>query len=161
MRGRRAAGHVSGNALLSGRATRLRLPPGECPLGNLLWLVQHEVYHLFGVQHRDFPAAVMHVTPMSVPAMRERHAALFARYGDVVREAEPVAKVATVISLDDRRAAKAASLRDRIERWESKKRRAERALAKLRKQARYYDRIAASKGPVGGQTPSTSNGDRS
>lgn len=141
-------GGVSGWAAYSGVRCRLRIAREEVALDELIWLVRHEVYHLFDVRHERMPDAVNHRSNGAFAAVRELYPELFERYGDVVRE-EPK-KEKPKPTIDEKRSAKLSSIEKRIESWEAKARRAENALKKLRKQKRYYEgQLAlAAKGPT-------------
>lgn len=127
----------SGLASLGGGWCRIRVPKGSVHLARLAWLVQHEIYHLFGVRHRDMPHAVNHWSSAGIAAAREHYSHLIDRYGDVVHETPEPAK--TVVTAEQKQASRLASIEERIARWESKARRAENALKKLRRQKRYYE----------------------
>lgn len=62
-----------------------------------------------------------------------------------LRDDEPEAVAAP--DLDDKRRAKLARLHERAEKWERKQQRAERALAKIAKQIRYYEKALAAPKP--------------
>lgn len=134
----------SGRASLGGLRCRIRIPRDSVPLASLAWLMQHEVYHLFGVTHRDMPPAINHWSDAGIAAARETYATLIERYGEIVHEvAAPEPRRPTIT---EKRAAKLASIEARITRWESKAKRAENALKKLRKQRRYYASRLGSQG---------------
>lgn len=130
-------GGCSGRASLGGGWCRIRVARNEVVLAELCWLVQHEVYHLFGVRHQAMPNAVNHWSSAGTAAAREHYSDLIDRYGEVVREVPKPAKV--VPTTEQKRVAKLASIEERIARWQSKAKRAETALKKLRKQKRYYE----------------------
>lgn len=130
-------GGCSGRASLGGGWCRIRIARDEVKLAELAWLIQHEVYHLFGVKHQDMPHAVNHWSASGTAAAADHYADVITRYGEVVREEPKPAKV--VVSTDEKRVAKLTSIVERIGRWEAKQRRAEKALQKLQRQRRYYE----------------------
>lgn len=132
-------GGCSGWASLGGGRCRIRIAKDEVRLAKLCWLVQHEAYHLFGVQHRDMPDAINNWSAAATAAAADHYRDVIANYGEIVREVAEVepAKLTT----DDKRAKKLESVRASIERWEAKERRATNALKKLRKKERYYAAI--------------------
>lgn len=116
----------------------------------VLWLIQHEVWHLFGIRHPQMPDAVNRETPAARESIRDRFASLIAELGEtmpLVADPEPKA----VEPSDERAVRKIAALAEREKRWTTKLRRAQTALAKLRKSRTYYERQiekAASDGKV-------------
>lgn len=133
-------GGSSGYAMLSG--SRLRLTLSTDSTASFLWLVRHEAWHLFGVGHEDFPNAVMHETPSSREAIREQYAAQIARYGETL-PAKPARVAPPPPSAEERAASKLARIEEREKAWTTKLRRAQTALAKLKKSRRYYEKLAA------------------
>lgn len=125
----------SGHAYLSGRAMRLTIPNGD--LAGFVWLVRHEVWHLFGVRHPDFPDAVMRATTPALDAVR-------ALYGIADGATLPVAPEKPAPTLEERASAKLEALAAREARWSSKLRRAQNALAKIKKSRGYYERQLAT-----------------
>lgn len=130
-------GGCSGRASLGGGWCRIRVARGEVSLAELIWLVRHEVYHLFGVRHGDMPNAVNHWSASGTAAVAEKHAHLVKRYGEIVKE-EPAPEKRRV-STEEKRVTKLSGIEERIVKWESKRKRAETALKKLQKQRRYYE----------------------
>jgi len=141
-------GGCSGWASLSGGSMRLRIQRDSVSTVELIWLIRHEVYHLFGVDHAGMPDAVNNRSTAAFNTIRERFAEQIARYGDSVSEVPVPAK--TKPSTEDKRIAKLASIEARLARWVSKQRRAENAIKKLTRQKSYYLDVvekAAAKGP--------------
>jgi hypothetical protein len=140
---------ASGRASLGGGRCRLRLPREEVQLVEVLWLVRHEVMHLFGVEHRDMPHSVMHRTETGYGYVREAFPHLFTRYGEVLRW-EPLKAPKAKPTSEDLATQKIVAITDRLTRWDSKRRRAENAIKKLERQRRYYEgKLAiAAKGPT-------------
>jgi len=133
--------HSSGHAYLSGRAMRLTIPDGD--LVGFVWLVRHEVWHLFGLRHPDFPDSVMHATPSALDAVR----ALY----DIPEGANlPVPAKKPASTLEDRAGAKLKALAAREARWLTKLRRAQNALAKIKKSKSYYERQLATAAKANG-----------
>lgn len=130
-------GGCSGRASLGGGWCRIRIARNEVSLAQLIWLIRHEVYHLFGVHHAAMPNAVNRWSDRGTAAAGEMHAHLLARYGEVVKE-EPL-PTKRPVSVEERRVTKLTSIEARIVKWESKRKRAETALKKLQKQRRYYE----------------------
>jgi hypothetical protein len=127
----------SGRASLGGGWCRIRIPRNSVNLNELIWLIRHEVYHLFAVRHQDMPNAVNNRGNYGY--VEETFSELFTRYGMEVLEAPVVGK--KVVSTDEKRAVKLASIETRIAAWESKQKRAENALKKLRQKVRYYQTV--------------------
>lgn len=141
-------GGTSGWAAFSGARAKIRVQREEVSVVELIWLVRHEVYHLFDVRHEQMPDAVNHRSNAAFNTIYERFGGLIERLGldAVLTEAPKVQKPKP--STDEKRVTKLASINERIERWEWKARRAENALKKLRKQRRYYEGALAAKGPT-------------
>ncbi len=134
-------GGCSGNASLGGGRMRLRVQRGNVETVELIWLVRHEVYHLFGVEHGNMPHSVNHRSDGASVAIGERFSELVTRLGPVLTEVAEVKK--PKLGTDAKRSAKLTSIEARIKSWESKARRAENALKKLRKQRVYYETALA------------------
>jgi len=121
----------TGRAAYSGRRLRMTLHGGD--LVSLLWLARHETWHLFGVRHEHFPDSVMRETASSRVAV----ALLFGvTEGATLPRTPPEPK--SVPSVEDRASAKLLRLTEREKAWRTKLKRAETALAKIRKSKRYY-----------------------
>lgn len=136
--------HVTGRAAYSGM--RLRITIGDASLESFLWIARHEVWHLFGVRHEHFPDAVMHASRGAYAAVRDVY--------DIAEDATlPLAsppEPKPVPSAEDRASAKLLRLTEREKAWTTKLKRAETALAKIRKSKRYYEKqiaVAAGKTP--------------
>lgn len=128
----------SGRAAYSGRRLRLTLHGGD--LVSLLWLARHEVWHLFGARHEHFPDSLMRETASSRVAV----ALLF---GVTEGATLPPTEPKPVPSVEDRASAKLMRLTEREKAWRTKLKRAETALAKIRRSKRYYEKqiaVAAS-----------------
>lgn len=138
---------TSGRAWVDGHKMRLSIPGGD-PV-SFVWLVRHEVWHLFGVQsHRLFPDAVMRESPSSLQAVKELFASDIAKVADA-NGLLPLKEVAPhpVMSADEkqqrrdnRKVAKVAALLERQARWEAKLKRAKKALATIQTSLRYYEK---------------------
>ena len=124
------SGAVSGYCSYNGGPMRLRLPRGGVGVDRVAWLAYHEFHHCFGYRHGSFTDA----NPADVAAIVGGLS-----YRDVL-PVRPEKKMAPV----DLRAKRHAQVVARIETWEAKLRRAERALRKLRAQRRYYERAQAA-----------------
>lgn len=133
----------TGRASYSG--SKLRMTIGGPDLALAVWLMRHEVWHLFGVHHRDFPAAIMREDGGALAAVREV-------YGIAPGATLPLATAPTKAAptAEQREAAALADIAEKRKRWTTKLRRAQTALAKLRTRERYYERVAAKRG---GRTP--------
>ena len=123
----------SGRAALNGAYLRLTL--GRWDTRSILWILQHEVWHLFGVRHVNMPAPVRYVTAGGLRGVEDRYAKLLAAIGpEVPPRREPKRKP---------KASRLERIVDAEKRWTTKLRRAQTALAKLRRQRRYHERRAA------------------
>jgi len=132
--GRRA--HVSGCAYVGGRWAELRLPSGEVALDHLAAVWIHELWHIAGSNHGGFPESVMrcHTAPF---------AWVIEKFGATLTEKAPKLKPARDLVAERR-----VRLETRLTGWESRLKRAEKAVSKLNRQLRYYDRcekLAAGK----------------
>lgn len=132
-----------GCASYSGYTMMLTLPGGGARVDELVALVQHELWHNYGIRHGDYPSTVRSCDTRTPFVQR-----CLARLGFERIEEKPVG--GPRLTTDERRAAKLASIEDRIKRWESKRKRAENALRKLRKQRTYYEKALASAASSGG-----------
>lgn len=132
----------SGRARLSG--TKLRMTLVGSSTAAFLWLARHEVWHLFGLGHEHFPGAIMHETAVARVAVCE----IFG-----VTETDTIALVAPKPAKSaPGPEEKLAALEERAKRWNSKLKRAQTALGKLKRQQRYYERQieqAAKRSPKG------------
>jgi hypothetical protein len=135
---------TTGRAWLDG--TKLRITIFNDEPSHLLWILRHEVWHLFGVRHPHFPDAVMHESAPALDALVELYAGVLRRV--VTSEGKlPLQPVRAALSPDekqarrsDRKEQRVASLLERKARWESKEKRAKTALATIRRQLRYYEK---------------------
>jgi len=118
----------TGHAFLNGRKSVLSVPRGQLDILEFAALWRHELWHLYGLRHRDYTPTVLYCKPESVVGMVEP--------GTLVE----VAPTKKVVSPDDERTARVKSLVDRLKRWESKRKRAETAITKIRRSLRYYER---------------------
>jgi hypothetical protein len=134
----RRARHVTGCAYVRGRWTELRVPSGVVALDRLAAVWIHELWHIAGSHHEGFPESVMrcHTAPF---------AWVVEQFGATLAEAAPKPKLKPVRDLVAERRTR---LETRLAGWESRLRRAEKAVSKLNRQLRYYDRrekLAAGK----------------
>lgn len=142
--------NTSGHTFLRGIRVHLTIPAGTCTTAALTAVWLHELQHLYGLDHGDLSPSVMWCREAGLEPWIA--AAFSAAETGMLQEApEPVPVPLTedekASRLDARRQEKLVRLEERMRSWESKKTRAERALAKLRKQYRYYEgAIAAKKG---------------
>ena len=127
----------TGRASLSGRKLRMTIGGSDAVLA--VWLMRHEVWHLFGVRHPDFPAAVMREDAGSLEAVRRV-------YGIDEGAKLPPPKPKPKPTAEEREAAILADIAEKRKRWTTKLRRAQTAIAKLRTRERYYERLAAKRG---------------
>ncbi len=123
-------GFYTGRASYDGSRCLLRIPRGSFEAVSFAAIWRHELWHLYGIGHRDYTEAAMACATSWVEGWVEP-----ATFSEIV-------KTTVKPSLDERRAAKTISLAERLARWESKKRRAERAIAKIQKSLRYYEQAA-------------------
>jgi len=123
---------------------------GDASVVSFLWLARHEVWHLFGVRHEDFPAAIMHNHGGAYSSIREVYSDAIARWGVDLPKAETPVKVKS--STEERAFAKLLDIEAKQKRWTTKLKRAQTALKKLKVSRRYYEKaiqiqIAASRKP--------------
>lgn len=86
--------------------------------------IAHELDHNEGKKHRDMPRSYGLVLP----------------WGELAVRAKAVKPLASKDELRARRSAAAEeSIRERLARWESKQKRAQRAITKLKRSLRYYE----------------------
>jgi hypothetical protein len=119
---------------------------GNPEMLRFLWLARHEVWHLFGVKHKDFPATVMHFSAAGFTTIAEIYADEIARFGMIL----PLTIQSPKEKLDPetRAAQRLTSLEEKTKRWTTKLKRAQTALNKLKKSRTYYEKqiaIAASR----------------
>lgn len=126
----------TGRARYSG--TKLRLTLYGPSVAAFLWLARHEVWHLFGLPHEHFPAAIMHETVGARVAVCEL-------FGVTEHDVLPLAvvKPKQLPNVETRAANKLAALEERTRRWTTKLKRAQTALTKLKRQRSYYERQLA------------------
>ena len=137
VRQRRVRDYATGRAHLSGH--RLRITIGSASLAHYLWIARHEVWHLFGVEHEHFPEAIMHLTPSALVAIHEVYGV--AEGATLPPASPPEPKPAP--TAEDRATVKLARLAEREKAWRTKLKRAETALAKIRKSQKYYEKQCA------------------
>src|SRR5574342_989593 len=89
----RAARYVSGCASLHGYRARLRLPRGSVPTAALAAVWVHELWHVGGSEHRDFPGLVMDCATTPFAWVTERFGATLSE-----REVEKPARPADLIN---------------------------------------------------------------
>jgi hypothetical protein len=128
--------HVSGCAFIQGSWANLRLPSKEVDAHRVAAVWVHELWHVAGSVHADFPESVMrcHLQPFYWVAEL---------FGPVLTEAAPKPK-----PVRDLAAIRRARVEARLAGWESRLRRAQKTVAKLKRQVHYYDRrekLAAGK----------------
>jgi hypothetical protein len=144
VRGRVQGRSSSGCAWLSGRRMVVSFS-ADMTTVEALWLIQHEVWHLFGLNHRDYPNAVMRRSPSAFAAVAEQYRVLLASVGEALPLAAPKAPKAPKPkpTAAERAEVKLAGILAREKAWTTKQRRAETALTKLGRQRRYYERFLA------------------
>jgi len=128
--------HVSGCAYIQGSWANLRLPSKEVDAHRVAAVWVHELWHIAGSDHAGFPESVMrcHLEPFHWVAEQ---------FGAVLTEATPKPK-----PVRDLVAERRIRIEKRLAGWESRLKRAEKAVSKLNRQLRYYDRrekLAAGK----------------
>lgn len=128
--------HVSGCAYIQGSWANLRLPSQDVDTHRVAAVWVHELWHIAGSEHAGFPPGVMrcHLEPFHWVAEQ---------FGPVLTEAAPKPKPVV-----DLAAVRRARIEERLSGWESRLKRAQKAVSKLNKQLRYYDRrekLAAAK----------------
>lgn len=142
------AGDTSGYAYYHGGKARVGLPPETCTTAALAAVWLHELQHLYGIRHSEMSPAVLwcredNLEPWIASAWSAAETGILQERPEPVRV--PLTTEEKAARLDLRREKKIATLAESITRWEQKKRRAERALAKLRKQHRYFEGKLAAK----------------
>lgn len=134
----------SGSAHLFGLKATLRVPRETCDAQSLAALWLHELWHLYGVNHRDFTQAVMHCEIATVAPYVD------SRAFDEVAPAPPprVSADVLVARRAERREKAVARLLKRRAAWARKLSRAETALRKIDRSLAGYERRAISVGQV-------------
>jgi len=125
---------TTGTANLLGTTMRITLSGPD--MAHAFWIIRHEVWHLFGIQHAHFPDAVMHCTPGALEAVR----GIFGLRPDQQLPNKPKRDPKAKPSPDALAAAKLAKIEAAEKRWTTRLRRAQTALAKLKRQRTYYAR---------------------
>ncbi len=120
----------TGRAATSGLWMVLRIPSADkvVDVPELVALTRHEIWHLYGILHHDFPENVMYCR-RDTPFVR----GVVARLGpdfSITRKVKVEAKPSKTDVLEK----KLASIAVRLKTWESKHKRAETAIAKLVKE---------------------------
>lgn len=135
----------SGRANLGGGRMTLSLGP-VMTTAEFLWLARHEVWHLFGVGHDRMPDAIRHRHwdrgDAALQIVRGVYSNELHEVGELLPLAVAAPKAAPVPA-DAQVEAKLAAIVAREKRWTTKLRRAETALAKLKKSRKYYERKLA------------------
>jgi hypothetical protein len=117
-------GGVSGKAWYNGTGIHCRLSRGAVPARDVAALFLHELLHSLGYRHGQGGLRSCGI------GNQLREVAAFIPESTL----EEVEMVKPKPTIDDKRAAKLASIEARIAKWESKLRRAEKAIAKLKRE---------------------------
>lgn len=128
--------HVSGCAYVGGVWAELRLPSREVGTAHLAAVWVHELWHIAGSNHDGFPPSVMRCHTESYQCVADA-------FGATLTEAAPKPK--PVVDLT---AVRRLRIEERLSGWESRLKRAQKAVSKLKRQVSYYDRrekLAAAK----------------
>lgn len=147
---RRSKSHTSGHAFYHGRKSHLTLPAVTCTTAALTAIWLHELQHLYGIKHDDMSPAVRNLRETDLSPWIE--VATAAAETDLLQEkpeavVPPMSEIEKAARLEDRREKALASIEHRLILWDRKRARAERAIAKLKTQERYYrGALAASRG---------------
>jgi len=132
-------GWPSGWATLSGSRMRLRLPApkyGRIEASIFAWLVEHELFHTHGYEHRHMAKSNHGATSA------ETHAWATALFPDGLPLQQPKVKARpSQAALQEQRHQHVLAL---MKTWTTKLKRAQTALAKLRQRSRYYERALAA-----------------
>jgi hypothetical protein len=128
-------GGESGYAYRRGTLSRLRIGRGGLDPARLARLADHELLHLYGHRHMGMPCG--RGDTYWTTEYLERFAWARDLVGEMMLEMAPAQP-----SLDERRARRMEQISAAIGRWESKLKRAENALRKLRARARRLVAVA-------------------
>jgi hypothetical protein len=121
----------SGHAYLSGRRAVLSIPTTGLDVVHFSYLWRHELFHLYGIRHPDYPRGVRYFDTEITPQIEAR---IVARFGSRVEpEAAPGPEPA-----EDRIGAKLTVLDARERRWRMIAKRAATYLAKIKRSRTYY-----------------------
>ena len=130
VRGRDKGNHVTGCAALHGHGTRwdvcLTVPRPSLDARELLRLAHHELMHTYGYEHSGYVDISEAERAVLIPANYK------------MPTPAPKAKPAPA----DRKARRVASLIARRKQWQTRIKRAQTALTKIRKSLRLYERTA-------------------
>lgn len=136
----------TGHAYRHGKLARLRLDKARCSVAHLAALWHHELLHLYGIRHADYPCVGN--GRYWLPA--ERYSDLHARLG-LPEHLEPCApKPKPKPTIEDQRA----RLEARRRAWVTKQRRATTAIAKIDRALKRIEK------KIGGQHGDGRNDDR-
>lgn len=125
----------SGWATLGGTRIHLRLPrPGNLSLIDLAYVLEHEVSHNLGVEHKDMDRECYNCHPSSTDQLPTWAAGL------AIAVNEPKPKP----TMDDRIARRAEKARRMLERWERKLKLSKTMRRKWATKVSYYEKKAAS-----------------
>ncbi len=125
-------GRHTGYAFYHGLSARLRVPKDGMNVAKFAALWRHELWHLYGIPHADYPPNVMHCKVACVD-----HVDL-GRFGGLLDAVPPPPPPKpTKLELQE---LKVARLLARRAGWATKAKRADRALAKIDRSLGYYAR---------------------
>jgi hypothetical protein len=127
-----------GNASFNGLRMRLRLPTPKFEVRRLVPLVRHELWHNYGVKHRDYPPGILDCILSDADCE--------------VMESIGLGAIGAEVSVTERTKVERDVVGERYEglvereiAWASKLKRAQKALTKIRTQKRYYERKMAAR----------------
>ena len=120
----------TGHAYLSGHYSHLSVPPGGLDVAAFAALWRHELWHLYGIRHGDFPESIMWCQPTA------QTAAMVERFGATIPEPAPP-PAPSALSRSSANIAKAqrdmARASERAKRLTTKAKRTATALAKAKR----------------------------
>lgn len=131
---RRKRKHIAGGrARIDGPLMWLFLPIDHCDTADFAWTVEHELLHNYGYGHRKMPR-------IDWETYRQNYKWAVDQYGEFIFPKAPKEK--PIVDLQMKRYER---LCQREKTWISKESLAKKALAKIRKSKRYYEKQLAAK----------------
>jgi len=131
---------VTGEAFLKGHYIKLFLDKSYVDVRTLAYVIEHELEHCFGYQHRKMAKIT---SARWENGYRSNYDWAAEDYGEMLNPRKPRTAGSPVLSLQERRYQR---LCEREKKWVPKYNRAKNALAKIREKKRYYEKQMAAKG---------------